>query len=37
MNLLFEETLEVENLPRREFSAIKLFYEDKNLSLLALS
>jgi predicted nuclease of predicted toxin-antitoxin system len=30
-------TLEVENLLRREFSAIKLFYEDKNLSLLALS
>lgn len=30
-------TLQVENLLRREFSAIKLFYEDENLSLLALS
>ena len=30
-------TLQVENLLRREFSAIKLFYEDKNLSLLALT
>jgi predicted nuclease of predicted toxin-antitoxin system len=37
MKLLFEETLEVENLSRQEFSAIELFYEDKNLSLLALS
>jgi predicted nuclease of predicted toxin-antitoxin system len=30
-------TLEVENLLHREFSAIELFYEDENLSLLALS
>jgi predicted nuclease of predicted toxin-antitoxin system len=30
-------TLQVKNLPRREFSAIKLFYEDESLSLLALS
>jgi predicted nuclease of predicted toxin-antitoxin system len=30
-------TLEVENLLRREFSTIKLFYEDESLSLLALS
>lgn len=30
-------TLQIENLLRREFSAIKLFYEDENLSLLALS
>jgi predicted nuclease of predicted toxin-antitoxin system len=30
-------TLQVENLLRREFSRIKLFYEDKNSSLLALS
>jgi len=30
-------TLQVENLPRRNFNAIKLFYEDENLSLLALS
>lgn len=30
-------TLQVENLLRREFSTIKLFYEDKNSSLLALS
>jgi predicted nuclease of predicted toxin-antitoxin system len=30
-------TLQVENLLRREFSAIKLFYEDENSSLLALS
>ncbi|MBE9196845.1 DUF5615 family PIN-like protein [Synechocystis sp. LEGE 06083] len=30
-------TLQVENLLRREFSMIKLFYEDKNSSLLALS
>jgi len=30
-------TLEVENFLRQEFSSIKLFYEDENLSLLALS
>jgi predicted nuclease of predicted toxin-antitoxin system len=30
-------TLQVENLLRRDFNAIKLFYEDENLSLLALS
>ena len=30
-------TLQVENLLRRDFSAIKLFYEDEALSLLALS
>jgi predicted nuclease of predicted toxin-antitoxin system len=30
-------TLQVENLLRREFIAIKLFYEDESLSLLALS
>ncbi len=30
-------TLQVENLLRREFSMIQLFYEDKNSSLLALS
>ncbi|MBN3927863.1 DUF5615 family PIN-like protein [Nostoc sp. NMS4] len=30
-------TLQVENLLRREFSTIKLFYEDENSSLLALS
>ena len=30
-------TLQVENLLRREFKAIKLFYENKTLSLLALS
>ena len=30
-------TLQVENLLRRDFSAIKLFHEDGNLSLLALS
>ena len=30
-------TSQVENLLRREFNAIKLFYEDENLSLLALS
>ena len=30
-------TLQVENVLRRDFAAIKLFYEDKNLSLLALS
>lgn len=30
-------TLQVENLLRREFKAIKLFYKDKSLSLLALS
>jgi predicted nuclease of predicted toxin-antitoxin system len=30
-------TSQVENLLRREFNVIKLFYEDENLSLLALS
>ncbi len=30
-------TLQVENLLRREFRAIELFYEDETLSLLALS
>jgi predicted nuclease of predicted toxin-antitoxin system len=30
-------TLQVENLLRQHFEAIKLFYEDENLSLLALS
>jgi predicted nuclease of predicted toxin-antitoxin system len=30
-------TLEVENLLRREFISIKLFYEDEHLSLIALS
>ncbi|MEM9088313.1 MAG: DUF5615 family PIN-like protein [Cyanobacteria bacterium P01_F01_bin.53] len=30
-------TQQVENLLRQEFAAIKLFYEDQNLSLLALS
>ena len=30
-------TLQVENLLCREFSTIKLFYEDENSSLLALS
>ncbi len=30
-------TLQVENLLRRDFNAIELFYEDENLSLLALS
>lgn len=30
-------TVEVENLLRQEFSSIELFYEDKHLSLLALS
>ncbi len=30
-------TLQVENLLRQNFNAIKLFYEDENLSLLALS
>jgi predicted nuclease of predicted toxin-antitoxin system len=30
-------TLQVENLLRREFGAIALFYEDETLSLLALS
>jgi len=30
-------TLQVESFLRREFNAIKLFYEDKSLSLLALS
>ncbi len=30
-------TLQVENLLRRDFDAIKLFYEDETLSLLALS
>jgi len=30
-------TLPIENLLRRNFNAIELFYEDENLSLLALS
>jgi predicted nuclease of predicted toxin-antitoxin system len=30
-------TLQVETLLRRDFNAIELFYEDENLSLLALS
>lgn len=30
-------TLQVEKVLGRDFNAIKLFYEDKNLSLLALS
>lgn len=30
-------TLQIENLLRRELSTIKLFYEDENSSLLALS
>ncbi len=30
-------TLQVENLLRREFCSIELFYKDENLSLLALS
>lgn len=30
-------TLQVESLIRRDFNAIKLFYQDENLSLLALS
>jgi len=30
-------TLQIENLLLRNFNAIKLFYEDKTLSLLALS
>jgi predicted nuclease of predicted toxin-antitoxin system len=30
-------TLQIENLLRRNFNAIELFYEDENLSLLALS
>ncbi|MCY7381425.1 MAG: DUF5615 family PIN-like protein [Microcoleus sp. CAN_BIN18] len=30
-------TLQVENLLRRDFNAIELFYEDETLSLLALS
>lgn len=30
-------TSQVENLLRQSFNAIKLFYEDENLSLLALS
>ncbi len=30
-------TSQVEQLPRRDFNAIKSFYEDQNLSLLALS
>ncbi len=30
-------TRQVETLLRRDFEAIKLFYDDKNLSLLALS
>jgi len=29
-------TLQIENLLRRNFNAIELFYEDENLSLLAL-
>ena len=29
-------TLQIENLLRRNFNTIKLFYEDENLSLLAL-
>jgi predicted nuclease of predicted toxin-antitoxin system len=29
--------LQVENLLRRDFNAIKSFYEDENLSLLAFS
>jgi predicted nuclease of predicted toxin-antitoxin system len=29
-------TLQVENLLRRDFNAIEIFYEDENLSLLAL-
>lgn len=30
-------TLQVESLLRRDFNAVKLFYEDGHLSLLALS
>ena len=30
-------TSQIENLLRRNFKAIELFYEDENLSLLALS
>jgi predicted nuclease of predicted toxin-antitoxin system len=30
-------TIQVENLLRRDFNVIKLFHEDENLSLLALS
>jgi predicted nuclease of predicted toxin-antitoxin system len=30
-------TLQVENLLRQNFEAVKIFYEDENLSLLALS
>ncbi|MBJ7899053.1 MAG: hypothetical protein GC158_03800 [Cyanobacteria bacterium RI_101] len=30
-------TLQVENLLRRDFDVIRLFYEDENLSLLVLS
>lgn len=30
-------TVQVENLLRQSFGAIKTFYEDENLSLLALS
>ena len=30
-------TLQIENLLRRDFNAIKLFHEDENLSLRALS
>ncbi|MEG4166013.1 DUF5615 family PIN-like protein [Microcoleus sp. S13_D1] len=30
-------TLQVENLLRRDFNTSELFYEDENLSLLALS
>ena len=30
-------TLDIENLLRREFRAIRLFYKNENLSLLALS
>ncbi len=29
-------TLQIENLLRRNFNVIKIFYEDENLSLLAL-
>jgi len=29
--------LQIENLLRRNFNAIELFYEDESLSLLALS
>ena len=30
-------TLQIESLLRRDFNAIRLFFEDANLSLLALS